>query len=258
MRIDLLTLFPDMCRTVLDESILGRAQAKGVLEVYCHQIRDYTLNKQKQVDDYPYGGGLGLVMNAQPIADCFRAVCEETGVRPHLVYMSPQGEVLTQKKARGLAELSHLCILCGHYEGVDERVLDALVDEQISIGDYVLTGGELPALVLADCVSRMVPGVLSEEGCYTEESHYSGLLEYPQYTRPAVWEGREVPAVLLTGHHKNIEDWRRRQSLERTLRRRPDMLEGAELTQADRRILEELRLADGAAEEVETGTNSNI
>lgn len=166
--------------------------------------------------------------------------------------------MLTQKKARGLAELSHLCILCGHYEGVDERVLDALVDEQISIGDYVLTGGELPALVLADCVSRMVPGVLSEEGCYTEESHYSGLLEYPQYTRPAVWEGREVPAVLLTGHHKNIEDWRRRQSLERTLRRRPDMLEGAELTQADRRILEELRLADGAAEEVETGTNSNI
>ncbi len=258
MRIDLLTLFPDMCRAVLDESILGRAQAKGVLEVYCHQIRDYTLNKQKQVDDYPYGGGLGLVMNAQPIADCFRAVCEETGVRPHFVYMSPQGEVLTQKKARGLAELSHLCILCGHYEGVDERVLDALVDEQISIGDYVLTGGELPALVLADCVSRMVPGVLSEEGCYTEESHYSGLLEYPQYTRPAVWEGREVPAVLLTGHHKNIEDWRRRQSLERTLRRRPDMLEGAELTQADRRILEELRLADGAAEEVETGTNSNI
>lgn len=258
MRIDLLTLFPDMCRAVLDESILGRAQAKGVLEVYCHQIRDYTLNKQKQVDDYPYGGGLGLVMNAQPIADCFRAVCEETGVRPHLVYMSPQGEVLTQKKARGLAGLSHLCILCGHYEGVDERVLDALVDEQISIGDYVLTGGELPALVLADCVSRMVPGVLSEEGCYTEESHYSGLLEYPQYTRPAVWEGREVPSVLLTGHHKNIEDWRRRQSLERTLRRRPDMLEGAELTQADRRILEELRLADGAAEEVETGTNSNI
>ena len=255
MRIDLLTLFPDMCRAVLDESILGRAQAKGVLEVYCHQIRDYTLNKQKQVDDYPYGGGLGLVMNAQPIADCFRAVCEETGVRPHLVYMSPQGEVLTQKKARGLAGLSHLCILCGHYEGVDERVLE---DEQISIGDYVLTGGELPALVLADCVSRMVPGVLSEEGCYTEESHYSGLLEYPQYTRPAVWEGREGPSVLLTGHHKNIEDWRRRQSLERTLRRRPDMLEGAELTQADRRILEEFRLADGAAEEVETGTNSNI
>ena len=258
MRIDLLTLFPDMCRTVLDESILGRAQAKGVLDIHCHQIRDYTLNKQKQVDDYPYGGGLGLVMNAQPIADCFRAVCEETGVRPHLVYMSPQGEVLTQQKARELAGLSHLCILCGHYEGVDERVLDALVDEQISIGDYVLTGGELPALVLADCVSRMVPGVLSEEGCYTEESHYSGLLEYPQYTRPAVWEGREVPPVLLTGHHKNIEDWRRRQSLERTLRRRPDMLERAELTAADRRILEELRLAAEAAEGVEIGTNSNI
>lgn len=242
MRIDVMTLFPDMCRTVLDESILGRAQKKGALEVYCHQIRDYTLNKQKQVDDYPYGGGQGMVMNAQPIADCFRAVCEQAGQRPHLVYMSPQGAVLTQQRARELAELPYLCVLCGHYEGVDERVLEAFVDEQISIGDFVLTGGELPALTLIDCVSRMVPGVLSEEACFTDESHFSGLLEYPQYTRPAEWEGRAVPEILLTGHHANIQAWRRQQSLERTLRRRPDMLEQAELTEKERAWLQSLSL----------------
>lgn len=239
MRIDLLTLFPDMCRAVLDESIIGCAQAKGLLDIRCHQIRDYTLNKQKQVDDYPYGGGLGMVMNAQPIADCFRAVCAEGGVRPHLIYMSPQGAVLTQQRAKELAQLPRFCVLCGHYEGVDERVLDALVDEQISMGDYVLTGGELPALALVDCVSRLVPGVLSEEGCFTEESHYAGLLEYPQYTRPAVWEGRPVPDVLLTGHHLNIARWRRQQSLLRTRRHRPDMLEKAELTPEDRAFLQQ-------------------
>ena len=239
MRIDLLTLFPDMCRAVLDESIIGRAQAKGLLDIRCHQIRDYTLNKQKQVDDYPYGGGLGMVMNAQPIADCFRAVCAEGGVRPHLIYMSPQGAVLTQQRAKELAQLPRFCVLCGHYEGVDERVLDALVDEQISMGDYVLTGGELPALALVDCVSRLVPGVLSEEGCFTEESHYAGLLEYPQYTRPAVWEGRPVPDVLLTGHHLNIARWRRQQSLLRTRRHRPDMREQAERTPEDRSFLQQ-------------------
>ena len=239
MRIDLLTLFPDMCRAVLDESIIGRAQAKGLLDIRCHQIRDYTLNKQKQVDDYPYGGGLGMVMNAQPIADCFRAVCAEGGVRPHLIYMSPQGAVLTQQRAKELAQLPRFCVLCGHYEGVDQRVIDEIVDEEISIGDYVLTGGELPALALVDCVSRLVPGVLSEEGCFTEESHYAGLLEYPQYTRPAVWEGRPVPDVLLTGHHLNIARWRRQQSLLRTRRHRPDMLEKAELTPEDRAFLQQ-------------------
>ena len=249
MRIDLLTLFPEMCETVLSESIIGRARAKGVLDIRCHQIREYTLNKQKQVDDYPYGGGRGLVMNAQPIADCFRAVCQERGERPHLIYMSPQGAVLTQKRAVELAALPSICVLCGHYEGVDERVLEALVDEQISLGDYVLTGGELPALALVDCVSRLVPGVLSDEECFTEESHFSGLLEYPQYTRPAVWEGREVPEILLSGHHANIEKWRHRQALERTLRRRPDMLAQAVLSMADRAYLEELqedmRLSEG-------------
>ena len=239
MKIDLLTLFPEMCEAVLSESIVGRARAKGVLDIRCRQIRDYTLNKQKQVDDYPYGGGRGLVMNAQPIADCFRAVCRERHCRPHLIYMSPQGAVLTQKRAVELAAMPGICVLCGHYEGVDERVLDALVDEQISMGDYVLTGGELPALALVDCVSRLVPGVLSEEGCFTEESHYAGLLEYPQYTRPAVWEGRPVPDVLLTGHHLNIARWRRQQSLLRTRRHRPDMLEKAELTPEDRAFLQQ-------------------
>ncbi|HIW74656.1 MAG TPA: tRNA (guanosine(37)-N1)-methyltransferase TrmD [Firmicutes bacterium] len=250
MRFDLMTLFPEMCERVLGESILGRAQKKGAVEVYTHQIRDYTLNKQKQVDDYPYGGGMGMVMYAQPIADCFRAVCRQAGTRPHLVYMSPQGGVLTQRKALELSRRPNICVLCGHYEGVDERVLDALVDEQISIGDYVLTGGELPALVLIDCVARLVPGVLSDDVCFTEESHFSGLLEYPQYTRPAVWEGREVPEVLLTGHHANIQKWRREQSLLRTLRCRPDMLEGAELSGKERAFLEECRREREAEEAV--------
>lgn len=224
MRMDILTLFPDMCRAVMDESIIGRAQKKGVLSVYCHQIRDYTLNKQKQVDDYPYGGGMGMVMNAQPIADAFREVCRQVGEKPHFIYMSPGGTVLTQAKAKELAQKPNLCVLCGHYEGVDQRVLEAFVDEEISIGDYVLTGGELPALVLLDCVARLVPGVLSEEECFTEESHYAGLLEYPQYTRPAQWEGRSVPDILLSGHHENIRKWRREQSLLRTAQRRPDMI----------------------------------
>ncbi len=239
MRIDVLTLFPEACDRMMSESIIGRARQRELLDLRFHQIRDYTENRQKQVDDYPYGGGMGMVMFAQPIADCYRAVCAELGHRPHLVYLSPQGTTLTQKRARELAQLPELCLLCGHYEGVDERVLEELVDEQISIGDYVLTGGELPALVLTDCVARMIPGVLSDEQCFTEESHFSSLLEYPQYTRPAVWEGRAVPEVLLTGHHANIAAWRREQSLLRTLRHRPDMLENAELTPAEQRFLEE-------------------
>lgn len=239
MRFDVMTLFPEMCETVLSESIIGRAQKKGAIEVHCHQIRQYTTNKQMQVDDYPYGGGKGLVMYAQPIADCFKDVCTQAGVRPHLIYMSPQGATLTQQRAKELSELPAVCVLCGHYEGVDERVLEALVDEQISVGDYVLTGGELPALTLIDCVARMVPGVLSDEECYTEESHYAGLLEYPQYTRPAEWEGRAIPEILVSGHHENIRIWRRQQSLLRTAKHRPDMLKTAELTEKDRSFLRE-------------------
>ncbi len=238
-----MTLFPDMFDRVFDQSILGRAQEKGLIEMHRHQIREYTKNKQMQVDDYPYGGGMGMVMFPQPIADCFAAVCEQAGTRPHLIYMSPQGATLTQQRARELARMPNICVLCGHYEGVDERVLDALVDEQISIGDYVLTGGEIPAMALVDCVARMVPGVLADEVCFTEESHFAGLLEYPQYTRPANWEGREVPDILLSGHHANIDRWRRQQSLERTRRLRPDMLAHADLTEADRRYLQELETA---------------
>ena len=240
MRFDILTLFPDMFSPVFGESIIGRARERGLLDIRCHQIRDYTKNKQMQVDDYPYGGGMGMVMFPQPIADCFAAVCADVGTRPHLIYMSPQGHTLTQQRARQLAQLPAVAILCGHYEGVDERVLDALVDEQISIGDYVLTGGEIPAMALIDCVSRMIPGVLADEVCFTEESHFSGLLEYPQYTRPAEWEGRSVPPILLSGHHANIARWRRQMSLIRTRQLRPDMLENAELTAEDRAFLRSL------------------
>ena len=225
MQIDIMTLFPDMCDAYVSESIIGRAVKKGVLDIRCHNIRDYTLNKQKQTDDAPFGGGMGMVMYCQPVYDCFKAICEQRGVRPHVIYMSPAGQVLTQSKVKELSQLSNICILCGHYEGVDERVLEEIVDEEISIGDYVVTGGEMPALILTDSVARLCPGVLSDEECYTDESHYSGLLEYPQYTRPYIWNGREVPEVLRSGHHANIIKWKKEQSLRRTRERRPDMYE---------------------------------
>lgn len=225
MRIDIMTLFPEMCERVLDESIIGRARAAGTIDVRCTDIRPFTENKHGRVDDYPYGGGMGMVMSAQPIYDCFQAICEQRGSRPHLIYMSPKGKVLTQQRALELSRGEGFCILCGHYEGVDQRLLDEIVDEEISIGDYVLTGGELPALVLTDTVCRLVGGVLSDDACFTEESHFGGLLEYPHYTRPTLWRGREVPEVLLSGHHVNIERWRHEQSLLETERKRPDMLE---------------------------------
>ena len=231
MRIDILTLFTEMCDRVLCESIIGRARAKGIIETHCHNIRDYTENKQKQVDDAPFGGGMGMIVQAQPIYDCFKAVeASGNGQKPYVIYMSPQGKTLTQKKALELSKKPWLVLVCGHYEGVDERVIEEIVDEEVSIGDYVLTGGELPALVLADTVARLVPGVLSSEECFTEESHFSGLLEYPQYSRPRVWNGREVPEVLLSGHHLNIKKWRRQKSLERTFFKRPELLENAELS----------------------------
>ena len=227
MKIDILTLFPEMCENYLHSSIVGRALRNEAVDVdvKCHNIRDYTLNRQKQTDDAPFGGGQGMVMYCQPIYDCFQAVCEQRGTRPHLIYMSPCGKVLTQQRVRELAEMENIAILCGHYEGVDQRVLDAIVDEEISVGDYVVTGGELPALMLTDAVMRMVPGVLAEEACYEDESHYAGLLEYPQYTRPYVWMDREVPEVLRSGHHANILKWKLEQAEQRTRERRPDMWE---------------------------------
>ena len=242
MRIDILTLFTEMCDRVLCESIIGRARAKGIIETHCHNIRDYTENKQKQVDDAPFGGGMGMIVQAQPIYDCFKAVeASGNGQKPYVIYMSPQGKTLTQKKALELSKKPWLVLVCGHYEGVDERVIEEIVDEEVSIGDYVLTGGELPALVLADTVARLVPGVLSSEECFTEESHFSGLLEYPQYSRPRVWNGREVPEGLLSGHHLNIKKWRRQKSLERTFFKRPEMLENAELSKDDLEYIARLK-----------------
>lgn len=233
MRIDLITLFPEMCDAVLNESIIGRAQKKGVLEIETHQLRDFAFDKHKRVDDTPYGGGMGMLMKAEPIALCFEDICKQTGTRPHFVYMSPQGKTLTQQRLKELAEEENICVLCGHYEGVDQRVLDSLVDEEISIGDYVLTGGELPALVFVDALSRMAKGVLSDDLCFEEESHYNGLLEYPQYTKPQEWRGMEVPAVLTSGHHANVDRWRYEQSLINTLEKRPDMLKNKKLSSQD-------------------------
>ena len=224
MRIDILTLFPEMCEAVLSESILKRARGAGLVEIHCRDIRPYTKDKHHRVDDSPYGGGFGLVMQAQPVYDCYRALCAELGKKPHLIYMSPAGQTLTQQKVKALSEMDNLVLLCGHYEGIDQRVLDEIVDEEISIGDYVLTGGELAAAVVVDCVSRLCDGVLSDSECYENETFTDGLLEYPQYTRPVEWHGVRVPEVLLSGHHANIEAWRRQKSIELTQKMRPDLL----------------------------------
>ncbi|MBE6796172.1 MAG: tRNA (guanosine(37)-N1)-methyltransferase TrmD [Ruminococcaceae bacterium] len=244
MRIDILTLFPQMCDAVMSESIIGRAREKGKVEINFHQIRDFAINKHGQIDDTPYGGGAGMLMLAQPIYDCFEKVCNETGTRPHFIYMSPCGKTLTQERIKELSEYSNIAILCGRYEGVDQRVLDELVDEEISIGDYVVTGGELPAMILADGISRMLPGVLSAPEGFMGESHYSSLLEHPQYTKPPVWHGVEVPEVLTTGHHANIRKWQRERSIERTLERRPDLLENAQLDKKEKEFLEQLKAKD--------------
>ncbi len=225
MKIEIATLFPEMCEAVLNESIVGRARKAGKIEVSCRQIREYTKDKHRRVDDTPYGGGMGMVMQCEPIYNCYKAVCEDLGSKPHTIYMSPKGTVLNEKRASELSEMENILIICGHYEGVDQRIIDKIIDEEISIGDYVLTGGELPALVLTDCIARLCKGVLSDDVCFTDESIYSGLLEYPQYTRPEVWEGKAVPSVLLSGHHKNIESWRHEQSLKLTEQRRPDLYE---------------------------------
>ena len=241
MRIDILTLFPEMCNAYLSESIIGRARKAGKVQIECVDIRDYTKDKHRRVDDTPYGGGMGMIMQVEPIYDCYNSLCRKTDAKPHLIYLTPQGKTLTQKRVRELAQMDNIALLCGHYEGIDERVIEELQPEEISVGDYVLTGGELPALILADSISRMLPGVLSEDECFEEESHYSSLLEYPQYTRPYEWRGRTVPDVLLTGHHANVDKWRRQQSLQRTFERRPDMLEKADLSEEDREYLSDLK-----------------
>lgn len=224
-RIDIMTLFDLTVGDVLSESILGRAQERGYIKIETHQIRDYTLNKQKQVDDYPYGGGRGAVMQADPLYQCWKHICEVSGSKkPHTIYLSPCGKTFTQKEAVRLArDYDHLVLVCGHYEGVDQRFIDAYVDEELSLGDFVLTGGEIPAMAVTDAVCRMIPGVLPDPECYEDESHFSGLLEYPQYSRPEVWQGMRVPEELLTGDHKAVEKWRRKEALLRTKARRPDL-----------------------------------
>ena len=221
MKISILTLFPEMCEAFVNESIIGRAVKNEKVDIKCINIRDYANNKHNKVDDTPYGGGMGMIMSAEPIYNAYKSVCD--GEKPHLVYLSPKGKTFTQQKAVELSKLDHLVLLCGHYEGIDERVLEEIVTDYVSIGDYVLTGGELPAMVMIDAISRFVPGVLSNDESAQTESFHDDLLEYPQYTRPAVWMGKEVPAVLLSGDHKKVEEWRLEQSISRTKERRPDL-----------------------------------
>lgn len=230
-----------MLESVLGDSIIGRGREKGIIELNFIDIRGFTKNKHRKVDDYPYSGGGGMLMNPQPIYDAYMSVAEGLDYKPLTIYMSPQGKVFNQGVAKELSAEEHIVLLCGHYEGVDQRVLDEIVDMEISMGDFVLTGGEIPAMAIIDAVSRLIPGVLAAESSYENESHYSGLLEYPQYTRPKSWHGKEIPEVLISGHHANVEKWKREQSLINTFEKRPDMLEKTELTEADKRFLEEYK-----------------
>lgn len=256
MRIDILTLFPDTLGDVLSESILGRAQERGYISIEAHQIRDYTANKQNQVDDYPYGGGRGAIMQADPLYRCWEAVCDEAGGEVHTVYLSPCGHTFRQADAIRLSKMDNLILVCGHYEGIDERFIEECVDEEISLGDFVLTGGEIPAMAVADAVCRLVPGVLSDPECYENESHWDGLLEFPQYSRPEIWHGRAVPPILLSGHHANVAKWRRKQSIIRTRDRRPDMYAKLDLSsKADQKLLQEI--AQEEAEQKNGGAQSH-
>lgn len=227
MKFYIMTLFPDMVMQGLSTSITGRAMEKGLIQIEAVNIRDFTTEKHGQVDDYPYGGGAGMVMQAEPIYRTWKSITDRIGKKPRVIYMTPQGSVFHQKMAEGFAKEEDLILLCGHYEGVDERILEMIVTDHVSIGDYVLTGGELPAMVMVDCIARLVPGVLNNQVSAEFESFHENLLEYPQYTRPEEFMGMRVPEILLSGHHANIEAWRQEQSIKRTKERRPDLLSGA-------------------------------
>ena len=245
-----MTTFPEAALPMLNASILGRAQKKGLIEIHAHQIRDYTANRQNQVDDYPYGGGRGAIMQCDPLWRCWCAVCDEIGAPVHTIFLSPCGPSFDQAKARQLeADYDNLILVCGHYEGIDQRFLDECVDEEISMGDFVLTGGEIPAMAIVDAVSRLIPGVLGGDICFTDESHWNGLLEYPQYSRPDEWHGLAVPEVLRSGDHAKVARWQKKQAILRTLHRRPDLfykLRFPYKTRAERKFIAELEAEDDA------------
>lgn len=241
IRFDILTLFPNMFSAVLGDSIIARAREKGLIELNCVNIRDFSLNKHKKTDDYPYSGGGGMLMTPQPIYDAYQSIVKDLDHKPFTIYMSPQGKTFDQKTAVEFSGYSHIILICGHYEGIDQRIIDLLVDCEISIGDFVLTGGEIPAMALIDAVSRLVPGVLSAQSAYENESHFSGLLEYPQYTRPDTFMGLEIPDVLISGNHAKIEEWKRREAIRNTMVKRPELLEKAVLSDADLKILDSLK-----------------
>ena len=249
MNYHILTLFPDMVRDGLNTSIIGKAMEKQLISIEAINIRDYSKDKHNHVDDYPYGGGAGMVIQPGPVCDAYEDLCRKLGKRPRVLYMTPQGRVFNQEIAKELAEEEDLVFLCGHYEGIDERALELIATDYLSVGDYVLTGGELPAMMMIDCISRLVPGVLNNDASAEIESFHDNLLEYPQYTRPEVYEGKRVPEVLLSGHHKNIDTWRRQESIRRTLERRPDLLEGAVLTKKEQEFLHDLQKKRQEAEE---------
>ena len=245
MKFHVLTLFPEMIEQGFHSSITGRAMEKGLLQLDAVNIRDYAVNKHMRVDDYPYGGGAGMVMQAEPVYRCYEAVKEKIGRDVRVIYLTPQGRVFNQKMAEEFAAEEDLIFLCGHYEGIDERVLEEIVTDPVSIGDYVLTGGELPSLVMMDAISRLVPGVLGNDMSAVGESFADSLLEYPQYSRPAVWRDKEVPEVLLSGHHANVDAWRREQSVIRTAKWRPDLLETAQLSKKERILAEKILASEG-------------
>lgn len=250
MNFHVLTLFPEMIRNGMNTSITGRAINAGILSVEAINIRDYAFNKHQKVDDYPYGGGAGMLMQAEPVYLSYEAIKEKIGYRPRVVYLTPQGKVFHQEMAKELAKERDLVFLCGHYEGIDERVLDEIVTDYVSIGDYVLTGGELPAMVMIDTISRLVPGVLHNDVSAEFESFQDNLLEYPQYSRPEEWRGKKVPPILLSGHHANIEKWRREQSILRTMERRPDLLKESNLTDKEKKWIRQVKRERKEAEKM--------